>query len=108
MLLPRLGYEHHGALDGEQAIEMVRSEAFDLVLMDYHMPRLGGPAATRRIRKLPLGSGVPIIGLTGVVSASERKDCLAAGMDEVLTKPICRADLSRALHHWSTHARAVS
>lgn len=106
MLLPRLGYGYRGALDGEQAIEILRSEAFDLVLMDYHMPRVGGPAATRGIRGLPLGSTIPIIGLTGVISARERKACMAAGMNEVLTKPISRAELSRVLRRWSSHSRS--
>ncbi len=82
--------------DGEAAVEAVRGEPFDLVLMDCQLPVLDGYEATRRIRQLeaqgliPGGADrrMPIVALTATATKADLERCLAAGMDTYLTKPI--------------------
>jgi signal transduction histidine kinase/DNA-binding response OmpR family regulator len=85
--LERAGHTTVFARDGAEAVELARSEPFDLVLMDVQMPVMDGVEATRRIRNLPAGD-MPIFALTANVMAQERETYLAAGMDQCLTKPI--------------------
>ncbi len=96
-LLTSLGYSYHGALDGADAVAQCQQCSFDVVLMDFHMPRMNGPEAARRIQELKGGSGIPIVGLTGSISHEEHGECLAAGMTQVLTKPVRPQDLERVL-----------
>jgi two-component system, sensor histidine kinase len=77
--------------DGLQAVEAWRSQNWDAILMDIHMPGLGGREATEEIRRLELAEGIsrtPIIALTGDVMEERCKVYLAAGMDAVAAKPI--------------------
>jgi CheY-like chemotaxis protein len=84
--------------DGAQAVEAVRREAFDIVLMDVMMPNLDGVQATRAIRALPPPHcEVPIIALTANALAGHREEYLKAGMDDYVSKPIARAALYRAI-----------
>lgn len=87
------------AANGEEAVQRVREEPFDLVLMDLQMPVMGGLEATQRIRALEASQEkhVPIVGLTANAMQGTREQCLAAGMDEYLAKPIKRASLHRLL-----------
>jgi CheY-like chemotaxis protein len=83
--------------DGRQAIALVTSGNFDLVLMDVQMPRIDGLDATRKLRAEGFNK-LPILALTAS-SAAEHQDCLAAGMDDVIQKPFTRASLiSQVLH----------
>lgn len=77
--------------DGQQAVDAARAGAFDLILMDMDMPVMDGLAATRAVRgsEAP-GQHVPIIALTGSVSRQDIENCLAAGMDGHLAKPVDR------------------
>ena len=79
--------------NGRQAVDACTSQTFDLVLMDVEMPELDGREASREIRRREQGSGrhIPIVALTAHPSAESRAECLAAGMDDVLVKPL-RAD----------------
>ncbi len=97
--LERLGCVAIGVEDGEQAVAAVRERSFDLVLMDCHMPRLDGYAATAAIRalELPTRRHTPIVALTANALPEHKDQCLAAGMDDHLTKPIRRTDLAAAL-----------
>lgn len=94
---------HHGhdvlcAADGAAAVTMATSARLDLVLMDLRMAGMDGIEATRRIRALDRPAcTVPILGLTANVAASERRACLEAGMDGMLTKPIAWPQLLAAL-----------
>ncbi|MDD0840761.1 response regulator [Curvibacter sp. HBC61] len=88
--------------DGQSAWQHLRDAPFDLVLMDASLPRWSGAETTRAIRQLPGadqgGTGqVPIIGLTGQVDPRVIQDLRHSGMNEVLSKPISRADLLQAL-----------
>jgi signal transduction histidine kinase/ActR/RegA family two-component response regulator/HPt (histidine-containing phosphotransfer) domain-containing protein len=97
-LLDSLGHEAHFAEDGQEAVQALRRERYDAVLMDLHMPVLDGIAATQAIRTLPgAGAGVPIIALTADAFAETRERCLAAGMDGFLVKPVNAAELGQAL-----------
>jgi CheY-like chemotaxis protein len=85
---------------------MARTQVFDLIMMDVHMPDLDGLEATRRIRLLPKGQLVPIVAMTAGVLPGEREACTSAGMCDVLAKPIDTAQLYRCVHTWLNTVRA--
>jgi signal transduction histidine kinase/DNA-binding NarL/FixJ family response regulator len=102
-LWARRVFESHGysvieARDGLEAIEVLGKTVPDVVIMDWNMPLLDGREATRRIRKLPgPASTVPILGLTASALASDRDECLSAGMNACLFKPISAKALLRQI-----------
>ncbi len=89
-LLNKFGHTVAVANNGVEAVAMWREHSFDLILMDVDMPELNGYGATGQIRALEEGTDkhVPIIGLTAHVMQGSREECLAAGMDGYLSKPI--------------------
>lgn len=89
-LLEKLGHRVRHVSDGEQAVEAVATTRYDAVLMDMQMPRLDGLEATRRIRaqEAKTGGHLAIIALTANAMKGDDEQCLAAGMDGYLTKPI--------------------
>jgi PAS domain S-box-containing protein len=93
--------------DGEAAVQCAREGRFDLVLMDVQMPRLDGLRAAAAIRQLPGWQTVPIIAMTASAFAEDRADCLAAGMDDVLVKPVEPEALTRSLLHWCGAGRPL-
>jgi CheY-like chemotaxis protein/HPt (histidine-containing phosphotransfer) domain-containing protein len=100
-LLEALGYATETADDGAAALEVLSKGDFDLVLMDVQMPRMDGYAATRAIRAAePLGTHLPVVAMTASAVEGERDRCLAAGMDDFLTKPVDPAALTAALNQW--------
>ena len=106
-LLGKLGYHAFVAADGQAALEALAGDDFDLVLMDIQMPRLDGLQATRAIRageQQIRNPRIPIIALTAHALAEEREHCLAAGMNDFLTKPIEPPQLISALQRWLEHA----
>jgi two-component system, sensor histidine kinase len=87
------------AIDGAQALAAVQSRAYDLVLMDVHMPGMDGIEATRRIRALSgPARGVPIVALTANAMRGDEQRCLEAGMNGYVPKPIERARLFAEIH----------
>jgi CheY-like chemotaxis protein len=86
--LLKKGFDLVMAEDGEQAIEMARSEAPDLILMDISLPGLDGWEATRRLKAMPETQAIPIIALTAHAMAGDREKCLEAGCDDYDTKPV--------------------
>jgi signal transduction histidine kinase/CheY-like chemotaxis protein len=102
-ILKSLGIQIDVANDGFEALKMLthsQSSTFDLILMDCQMPNMDGYEATRRIRAGDAGdvfSKIPIAALTANTMNSEREKCLAAGMNEYLTKPINTDDLESLL-----------
>ncbi len=86
--LLKKGFEVVMALDGEQALEMARTEAPDLILMDISLPGLDGWEATRRLKARPETQAIPIIALTAHAMAGDREKCLEAGCNDYDTKPV--------------------
>ncbi|MBU3054895.1 ATP-binding protein [Pseudomonas indica] len=99
-MLRSLGYSVSLVGDGAQAVRRVENQAFDAILMDCRLPVLDGYEATRQIRRLDGGAGVPIIALTANALQGDREICLAAGMNDYLAKPFKRADLQQVLQRW--------
>jgi two-component system sensor histidine kinase/response regulator len=102
--LERLGARVTRADDGQQALRQLHGPAapqFDAVLMDVHMPNLDGLQATRRIRDEPRTLRLPVIGMTASALPEDRLQCLQAGMDDYLTKPIVVDALLQALQRWT-------
>ena len=94
LLLEAVGADVVTAVNGSEGVEAASASRFDLILMDVQMPVMDGVAATTLIRGLDRGRGdVPIIGLTANVLPSQKRDYLAAGMDDVAEKPINPARL---------------
>ncbi len=87
-VLTKLGYTADWVENGRLAIERFAAEAYDLILMDIHMPEMDGLQATREIRKRYFERPVTICALTANASEEGRVECLAAGMDDFMTKPL--------------------
>ncbi len=95
-MLERQGHAVTVVNNGKEAVEAIRAGLFDLVLMDVDMPVMDGLAATKAIRSYESrrGTRLPIVAVT---TRNNRKDCLAAGMDAHLNKPLRMDVLNRAL-----------
>ena len=87
-ILETVGCRVSLAKDGAEAVEAVREDIFDLVLMDVQMPVMDGLTATREIRGLPTLGALPIVAMTANALKEDRDRCLEAGMDDYVTKPI--------------------
>ncbi len=100
-MLGSIGCRADLAQDGVEAVTMVGTGDYQLVLMDYQMPVMDGIAATKAIRALPgPQSKVAIIALTASAMIGDREQCLTAGMDDYLDKPLDRARLVAMLDRW--------
>jgi CheY-like chemotaxis protein/HPt (histidine-containing phosphotransfer) domain-containing protein len=109
-LLERMGYRIDVASNGLEAVESVARQRYDVVLMDIQMPELDGLEATRRIiASGSTGDRPTIIAMTANAMDGDRAMCLAAGMDDYVSKPIRVGELADALRRaWTTrHAAAV-
>lgn len=95
LLLERSGHQVASAGSGQEAIQRVSAERFDIVLMDVQMPGMGGLEAASRIRRLPVlaNAAVPIVAVTANALPGDEARAMAAGMDGYLTKPIDGAAL---------------
>jgi signal transduction histidine kinase/CheY-like chemotaxis protein len=97
-LLEREGHRVTSVGDGAQALRALETDAFDVILMDVQMPVMDGAAAARAIRgSARPGAGTPIIALTANALSGDRAACLAAGMDDYVSKPIEIGALNEAL-----------
>jgi signal transduction histidine kinase/DNA-binding response OmpR family regulator len=99
-LLGKLGLQTAVAHNGREAIEMAAGHAYDAIFMDCLMPEADGFEATREIRRAENGRHVPIIAMTALSMPGDRERCLAAGMDDYLSKPIRRVALDAAVDRW--------
>jgi len=98
LLLAKLGHHVVTVDNGRQAVQAVHAEAFDMVLMDVHMPEMDGLEATRLIRaELPVDRQPYIVAVTASVLLEDRTECLRAGMDDHLAKPVRAVDLADLL-----------
>ena len=97
-ILAQMGYHADVVTNGEEALRATQTQRYDIILMDVQMPEMDGIEATRRIRELGTLSKQPhIVGLTANAMQGDREKCLAAGMNDYITKPIRVEELVAAL-----------
>jgi CheY-like chemotaxis protein len=90
--------------NGQEALEAVQKNTFDMVFMDGEMPVLNGIEATRAIRLWEQKNNyapIPILALTAHVQSQYKEDCIAAGMNDHLAKPVDIHQLQLVIKHWS-------
>ena len=109
-MLENRGHHVHVASDGQKAIDALTRERYDLVLMDIQMPEMDGLEATERIRDREEQEGIhtPIVAMTAHAMKGDRERCVAAGMDDYLSKPIKAADLYDVIDRWGKRIRSVA
>ncbi|MBZ5506866.1 MAG: response regulator [Acidobacteriia bacterium] len=97
--LEKMGHEVVVAQTGQEAMDALRLEKFDLVLMDVQMPEMDGFAATREIRRSEQGGleRMPVIAMTAHAMKGDRESCLDAGMDDYIAKPVNREELQQVI-----------
>ena len=102
-MLEKAGLSPITANDGVEAMEAMHSEQFDVVLMDCQMPRMDGYETTEAIREREAHQGLmrmPVIAMTANAMSGDRERCLAAGMDDYLSKPVKPSQLENMLRQW--------
>jgi len=102
--LSKLGYEAALAQNGEEALEMVGENKYDLIFMDVQMPVKDGLEATRMIR-LCLNTQPVIIAMTANAIQGDRQKCLNAGMDDYMSKPFKIDELTKMIEKWATQLK---
>ena len=92
--------------NGRAAVNLLEANHYDLVFMDCHMPVMDGFEATAQVRKRELRTRerIPIVAMTANARSSDRDECLAAGMDDYLSKPVVLAELLRVIDRWVQRA----
>ncbi len=95
--LERLGYRVDTVVNGVEAVAALEQRRYDLILMDLQMPEMDGLEASRRIRRLALETQPKIIALTANAMQGDRELCLAAGMDDYVSKPVKIHEISAAI-----------
>ncbi len=103
-LLEHAGLAVDAASDGQEALELSRQNAYALILMDMQMPRMSGTEATRCIRSQSLNTATPILATTANAFDEDRQDCLDAGMNSHLPKPISPVKLYETVLYWLQHS----
>jgi CheY-like chemotaxis protein len=108
-LLEKLGCRIDVAANGQEAVSMLTQLAYALVFMDCQMPEMDGFAATAVIRQREARSGqhIPIIAMTANAMQGDRERCLAAGMDDYVSKPVKYDELVAMLRKWSSPSAEV-
>lgn len=101
-VLERFGFCARLVANGEEALDAYSRDDFDLILMDCRMPIMDGYEATTAIRKAEetTGGHVPIVGITAYAFDGDREKCLAAGMDDYVTKPLSLQTFKEVLGRW--------
>ncbi len=99
-MLERMGLRVTVADNGLEALEVLRDTAVDIILMDMHMPVMNGLQATRLIRERRELAEVPVLAMTAAALPKDREECAAAGMVDVITKPVDPTALLNALLRW--------
>ena len=104
--LESFGLTAVAAENGRRALEWLETHEADLVLMDFHMPEMGGIEATRRIRELELRHGwapMPIVAMSAGDQVNDQRQCLEVGMNDFIGKPFVPSDMVRVLRHYLQH-----
>lgn len=102
-LLDKFGVNVVTVSDGTEGVEIIKTESFDVVLMDLQMPKMGGIEATSHIRAWEREAGrghTIIVALTANAQDEDRQECLDAGMDDFLSKPVRKDALGKLLSKW--------
>jgi two-component system sensor histidine kinase/response regulator len=105
--LEKLGYRADAVANGLEALAALGSQTYDLVLMDVQMPEMGGLEAASRVRDAKSAvrdHDIPIVALTAAAMTGDRERCLAAGMNDYLTKPLRSEELGRMIERWTAAA----
>jgi two-component system, sensor histidine kinase and response regulator len=101
-MLEKCGFQAEAVCDGRQAADAVLGGHYDVVLMDVHMPMMDGLAATAEIRgREGNGRHTPIVAMTARALAGDREECLSAGMDDYIAKPVQMEELRQAIQRWA-------
>lgn len=100
-ILEKMGYQVHGANNGKEAIEIIKTLPFDIIFMDCQMPEMDGFETTRLLRQDKSNEKIPIIALTANAMKGDKEQCLAAGMNDYLSKPIKAPSLSAMMQKYS-------
>jgi len=104
-ILGKLGYHPALARNGKEVLEMVSHEHYDLILMDVQMPEMDGYEATRMLRSC-LEIQPVIIAMTANAMHGDRNECIQAGMDDYISKPIKLDDFIRLIEKWALHLKS--
>lgn len=107
-MLEQLGCTVEAARNGNEAWERARDQHYDLIFMDCQMPGMDGFEVTAKIREAEGPRHVPIVALTANAMRGDQERCVAAGMDDYLTKPMSQLDLHRVLARWVPMGRSAA
>ena len=109
-MVQKLGYRVNLVANGREAIEAITAlghAPYSLIFMDCQMPEMDGFEACRQIRKLNTGVRIPIIAITANAMKGDRERCLAAGMDDYVSKPFKQEDLRIVMERWLNRAASA-
>ncbi|UZE96077.1 hybrid sensor histidine kinase/response regulator [Alkalimarinus alittae] len=99
-LLTEAGFKVSTAVNGQQALDTLEKETYDLILMDVQMPVMDGYEATRKIRRNPEYKELPIIAMTANAMVGDKEKCIAAGMNDHIAKPIDLDSMLATINQW--------
>ncbi len=107
-MIERMGHRVDAVANGREALEAIDLSPYDLVLMDCQMPEMDGYEATRLLRARETdGKHVIVVAMTANALRGDREECLSAGMDDYLAKPVRAEELEKLLDQWLERARAT-
>lgn len=104
-LVEKIGYSYHLVENGQNVLEALDEQNYNLILMDIQMPEMDGLEATRIIRTNPKYRNLPIIAVTANAMEGDREICLNAGMNDYLSKPLKMTDLKQMMEKWLAYTQ---
>lgn len=107
-LLTEAGFKVSTAVNGQDALDALQNESFDLVLMDIQMPVMDGYEASQKIRNNPQYKDLPILAMTANAMVDDKEKCLAVGMNGHIAKPIDLEAMLKSINFWLDKANKVS